>query len=237
MDTSIADLDPLPSQEGISRTINTILFLQLSDSKLYHARTRAFLATFGPVDEEIIVSILKRPDEVLKEAQEQADKTARSHETQRKTLRMVGMGLGAIAGGVLVGVTGGLAAPFVGASVATVFGWLGIGGTAAGLIASGLAGSSVLCGALFGAYGARTTARMVERHTQEVKDLAIVPVTQMDCDDRLAVRLCVSGWLSSPADIVEPWTIFDDTCDVLALSWVWASYSPIDASLNIFSGG
>lgn len=129
------------------------------------------------------------------------------------------MGLGAIAGGVLIGVTGGLAAPLVGAGVTTLLGWLGVGGTAVGLLASGLAGSSVVCGALFGAYGARSTANMVERHTREVRDLAIVPIRDIKGDETLGVRLCVSGWLASPEDVTAPWTVYGGD-DTYALQWV-----------------
>lgn len=99
-------------------------------------------------------------------------------------------------------------------------------GTAASLLASGLAGSGVVCGALFGAYGARSTASMVERHTKEISDLSIIPVRQFHNDESLAVRLCVSGWLTSQEDVWEPWTIFrgDDT---FALQWVSSYLDPI----------
>jgi hypothetical protein len=132
---------------------------------------------------------------------------------------MVGMGLGAIAGGVLVGVTGGLAAPLVGAGVTTILGWLGVGGTALGLFATGLASSSVVCGALFGVYGATSTAKMVETHTREIRDLDIVRVKKEEKEDTLAVRLCVTGWLSSPEDVTAPWIVFGGD-DTFALQWV-----------------
>jgi len=218
-DVSTGELSKLPPPQYITRILNTILFLHMTTSKQYSSRTRSFLSVFGPVDEQTIVSTLKNPDQAIKEAQKQTQETKESHAKKGKTLRMVGMGLGAIAGGVLVGVTGGLAAPLIGASVATVLGWLGVGGTAAGLLAGGLAGSSVVCGALFGAYGARSTASMVERHTREIQDLAIVPVRGIKDEETLALRLCVSGWLSSPEDVVAPWTVFGGD-DTFALQWV-----------------
>lgn len=135
---------------------------------------------------------------------------------------MIGMGLGAIAGGVLIGVTGGLAAPLIGAGVTTILGWVGLGGTAAGLFASGLAGSSIICGALFGAYGAQSVSGMVERHTREIRDLAVVPVGDHGENDTLAVRLCVSGWLEDNRDVVRPWEVLKDGGDTFALQWVSA---------------
>jgi hypothetical protein len=200
--------------------MNTILLLQITSSKEYSARTRAFLSSFGPLDEQAIVTTLKHPDDVLKEAQKRAEQSKKEHADKGKILRMVGLGLGAVAGGVLVGVTGGLAAPLVGGAVATIFGWIGIGGTAAGLIATGLASSSVVCGALFGAYGANYSASMVRRHTREVRDLDIVPVRQRErgAEETLAVRLCVSGWLKLEEDVTAPWTVFEGS-DTLALQW------------------
>lgn len=171
------------------------------------------------MDEQTIVLTLKDPDRAIQEAQRQTDEAKEDHAQRGKSWRIVGMGLGAVAGGVLVGVTGGLAAPLVGAGVTTILTWFGVGGTAAGLLASGLAGSSVVCGALFGAYGARSTAGMVERHTREIRDLEIIPVRAMKDDETLAVRLCVSGWLSSPEDVTAPWTVFGGD-DTFALQWV-----------------
>ncbi|KII88350.1 hypothetical protein PLICRDRAFT_41518 [Plicaturopsis crispa FD-325 SS-3] len=215
-ETSTARLPPLPSHADVSKILNTVLFLHVTTAKHYSARTRSFLSAFGTVDEGVIVSTLKHPEEAIKATEKHADKAKEEHADRGKTLRMVGLGLGAVAGGVLVGVTGGLAAPLVGAGVTTVLGWVGVGGTAAGLLASGLAGSSVVCGALFGAYGAKSTANMVARHTREIRDLAVVPVTKPV--DTLAVRLCVSGWLASPEDVTAPWTVFGGD-DTVALQW------------------
>jgi hypothetical protein len=109
------------------------------------------------------------------------------------------------------------AAPLIGTSFTTVLGWLGVGGSVAGLYASGLASSSVVCGALFGVYGAGITASIIEHYTREVKDLAVVPVHVQQ--DTLAVRLCVSGWLNTDEDVTSPWTIFDQSQDTFALRW------------------
>ncbi|KAF9265459.1 DUF726-domain-containing protein [Marasmius fiardii PR-910] len=215
-DTSTRDLPPLPPENELVRVINTVLFLHVTTSKQYSARTRCFLSSFGPLNEEAVVSALKNPERAIEQAQRQARETTEQHANRGKTLRMIGMGVGAIAGGVLVGVTGGLAAPFVGGAAATVLGWLGVGGTAAGLLASGLAGSSAVCGALFGIYGAKSTANMVQRHTREVRDLAFIPVSTQD--ETLALRLCVGGWLSEENEVTAPWTVFEGD-DTFALRW------------------
>ncbi|KAF4578846.1 hypothetical protein EYR40_000995 [Pleurotus pulmonarius] len=215
-DTSTANLGHMPPSSQTASVFNAILFLVVTTTQSYSSRTRSFLISLGPLDEGAVVRTLKHPDQALKEAQDHAQETTVAHAERGKTLRMVGIGVGAVAGGILVGVTGGLAAPLVGSGVATILGWAGVGGTAVGLFASGLAGSAVVCGALFGAYGARSTAEMVQRYTREVQDLKIVPVTPSK--DTLAVRLCVSGWLDDAADVTAPWTIFDGD-DTFALQW------------------
>ncbi|KAK7693545.1 hypothetical protein QCA50_003114 [Cerrena zonata] len=215
-DTSTVGLPPLPPQEQVSRLLQTILFLHLTTSTQYHAHTRTFLFSLASVNEDTIAETLKHPESAIEEA-ERKTRTARDDQaSQSLVLRRVGIGLGAVAGGVLIGVTGGLAAPLVGAGVTSVLGWLGVGGTAAGILASGLASSSIVCGALFGAYGSKKSAELVGRFTKEVEDLAILPVHTPS--DTLAVRLCVSGWLESPDDVVAPWTIFGGA-DTFALQW------------------
>lgn len=219
-DTSIGHLPPLPPVDQLSQTLNAILFLHITSSKHYSARTRAFLASFSPdcpPDEFAIAATLKDPDAAVKNAEEHVDSAKEQQAEKGKMLRRVGMGLGAVAGGVLVGVTGGLAAPIVGGAVTALFGALGVGGTAVGLLASGLASSGVVCGALFGAYGARTTANMVERHTREVRDLKVVQVREFK--ETLSLRLCVSGWLHDRDDVTAPWTVFEGD-DTYALQWV-----------------
>ncbi len=221
-DTSMVGLPPMPPLDTVNKIFTTILFLHITTSKQYSAYTRSFFAQFQPhidPDEETIVRTLKNPGRVISEAQSHAEETRSSHAEKGRIMRMVGVGVGAVAGGVLIGVTGGLAAPIVGAGAATVLGWLGVGGTAVGLLASGLAGSGIICGALFGAYGAKSTAEMVQRHTREVRDLAVVPVRVEQGKETLGVRLCVSGWLAEGDDVRTPWKIFEGD-DTYALQWV-----------------
>ncbi|KAI0336499.1 DUF726-domain-containing protein [Cubamyces sp. BRFM 1775] len=215
-DTSTAGLPALPAQEHLTRLLHTVLLLQVTSGKEYSSRTRAFLFSIGPVDEEVIAATLKNPRQAIEEAGKKTEAAREDHARKSKVLRMVGMGVGAVAGGVLIGVTGGLAAPAVGAAASTVLGFLGVGGTAVGMLATGLAGSSVVCGALFGAYGSKKTAEVVGEYTREVKDLAIRPVFQPR--ETMAVRLCVTGWLESPEDVTAPWTVFGGD-DTFALQW------------------
>ena len=230
-DTSTIGLPQLPEPPQLVPLLHTVVLLQVTVSKEYSSRTRAFLLSIAPIDEEILAETLKNPDQVLSDAEQKTNAVREDHARRSKIMRIVGVGAGAIVGGVLIGVTGGLAAPAVGAGVGTVLSWLGVGGTAAGVLATGLAGSSVVCGALFGAYGSTKTALVVRRLTREVRDLAIKPVRPPM--ETMAARLCVTGWLASPQDVTAPWTIFKGD-DTFALQWVrWIGIWRIFADLTL----
>lgn len=216
-DDSTHGLAPLPPIADLEKTINMVLFAHITSTKRYSSHTRAFLSTFCTPDEDNIVKTLRNPDDSMRDAEKRVKTEQERHAQRSSLMRKAGIGLGAVAGGVLVGVTGGLAAPLVGAGFSAIFGALGIGGSVVGLLATGLASSGVVCGALFGAYGARSTASMVERHTREIRDLAVKPVHEPR--ESLALRLCVSGWLSDANDVTAPWTVFEGD-DTFALQWV-----------------
>lgn len=162
-DSSLRDLPPLPDEAIVTRFLNTVLLLHITSTKHYSAHARAFLLAFssGTLDEAAATHTLKNPKEALKDAEKHAEDAKNKQAKSNKVWRAVGMGSAAVVGGVLVGVTGGLAAPLVGAGISTVFGILGVGGSAAGVLAAGLAGSSAVCGCLFGAYGAKSGYQMI----------------------------------------------------------------------------
>jgi hypothetical protein len=84
------------------------------------------------------------------------------------------IGLAAVGGAVLVGVTGGLAAPLLAVGIGTVMGGLGLGAIS-GLLGT-LAGSSVLVGSLFGAYGGKMTGNLMRQYAREVEDFEFIPI-------------------------------------------------------------
>lgn len=107
-------------------------------------------------------------------SQMDAEATAKKQASNDAVSRKWKVGLAAVGGAVLIGVTGGLAAPLLAAGIGTVMGGLGLGVVSTYLGA--LAGSSVLVGSLFGAYGAKMTGRLMEQYAKEVRDFEFVPV-------------------------------------------------------------
>ncbi|KAL8827626.1 MAG: hypothetical protein Q9170_006938 [Blastenia crenularia] len=105
---------------------------------------------------------------------EETKKKAEENQTSRKWK----VGLASVAGAALIGVTGGLAAPLVAAGVGSVMGGLGLGATAAAGYLGTVAGSTVIVGGLFGAYGGKMTGEMMDSYAKEVSDFAFLPVKE-----------------------------------------------------------
>lgn len=189
-DTAAASLEkfyppidtPLSSMEEKSKIliIHSCLLLMLS-LEHYIAPSRVLLL--------YLTSSLKLPLKVLTEDEEKMAKgllEAAKHmsgesETQKKaeenqSTRKWKVGLASVAGAALVGITGGLAAPLVAAGIGSVMGGLGLGATAAAGYLGSVAGSTVLVGGLFGAYGGRMTGQMMDNYAREVEDFAFLPV-------------------------------------------------------------
>ena len=108
------------------------------------------------------------------------DAEAKKKVDESKDSRKWKVGLASVAGAALIGVTGGLAAPLVAAGVGSVMGGLGLGATAAAGYLGSVAGSSLIVGGLFGAYGGRMTGQMMDNYAREVEDFAFLPVHRKD---------------------------------------------------------
>ena len=159
------------------------------------------------------------------------DEATKGRAEENKGSRRWKVGLASVAGAALVGVTGGLAAPLVAAGIGGVMGGLGLGATAAAGYLGTLAGSSVIVGGLFGAYGGRMTGQMVDRYAREVEDFAFLPVhgRRKGWDDpreaspedrRLRVMIGISGWLTEQDDVVRPWRVLGHgSAEIFALRY------------------
>ncbi|OOQ90246.1 DUF726 domain protein [Penicillium brasilianum] len=167
-------------------------------------------------------------DTVLALSQEPDSK---SEPKKKDNSRAWKVGIASVAGAALIGITGGLAAPLVAAGIGGIMGGLGLGATAAAGYLGALAGSSVLVGGLFGAYGGRMTGRMMDKYAREVEDFAFIPIrgaqkqkTENESeaaqqDHRLRVTIGVTGWVKEESDFVVPWRVLGADSEVFALRW------------------
>lgn len=184
IDTPLASLD----EKTKILIIHSMLLLLLS-LEHYVAPSRVLLL--------YLTSSLHLPLKVLTEDEEKIAKglleaakhmsgesEAKKKAEENKDSRKWKVGLASVAGAALIGVTGGLAAPLVAAGVGSVMGGLGLGATAAAGYLGSVAGSTVIVGGLFGAYGGRMTGQMMDNYAREVDDFAFLPVG----DDRKSIN-------------------------------------------------
>ncbi|KAK3713771.1 hypothetical protein LTR37_008257 [Vermiconidia calcicola] len=223
------------SLKGLSKDkkiliLHSVLLLLLS-LEHYHAQSRVLLLHLttslglslkylGHDESKIARGLLTAAENLS--AEDETKKKADENKTARKWK----VGLATAAGAALIGVTGGLAAPLLAAGVGSVMGGLGLGATAAAGYLGTLAGSSVLIGGLFGAYGGRMSGKMMDQYAREVEDFAFVPVRSVhkpqkgeDEYRRLRVGIGISGWLYNQNDVVGPWRVVGMELETFALRW------------------
>lgn len=123
-------------------------------------------------EEEVAIGLLEAAKHMSGEAE--AHKKAEDNQQSRKWK----VGLASVAGAAVIGISGGLAAPLVAAGIGSVMGGLGLGATAAAGYLGTVAGSSIIVGGLFGAYGGRMTGQMMDSYAREVEDFAFLPVRE-----------------------------------------------------------
>ncbi|MCJ1392477.1 hypothetical protein MMC18_005344 [Xylographa bjoerkii] len=230
---------PLASLEESHRILilHSMLLLLLS-LEHYIAPSRVLLL-YLTSSLHLPLSVLTNDEEkVARGLLEAAKELSGASETQKKATenqssRKWKVGLASVAGAAIIGVTGGLAAPLVAAGVGSVMGGLGLGATAAAGYLGTVAGSTVIVGGLFGAYGGRMTGQMMDNYAREVEDFAFLPVrgtrrrfegkaeeaASESKHRRLRVTIGISGWLTEKEEVVTPWRVVGKGAEVFALRY------------------
>ena len=207
-----------------------ILLLNLTSS------LKLSLKTFEEHEAKVAKGLLEAAKQLT------ADEETKKKAEQNKDTRKWRVGLATAAGAAIIGVTGGMAAPLVAAGVGSVMSGLGLGATAAAGYLGSVAGSTMLVGGLFGAYGGRMTGQMMDQYARDVEDFAFEPVhgtskttedekeapkQASDNDHKLRVTICISGWLTEKEEVVAPWKVLGTGAEVFALRW------ELEALLNL----
>jgi hypothetical protein len=223
--------------------LNSMLLLLLS-LEHYHAHSRTLLL--------YLTSSLGLPPSVLADDEGKvargllaaaetmrADEETKKRQEEGSDMRKWKVGLATVGGAVLIGVTGGLAAPLLAAGLGTVMGGLGLGATAGAAYLGTLAGSSVIVGGLFGAYGGRMTGKMMDQYAREIEDFAFLPIIayhkprKVDKEyRRLRVAIGISGWLTEKDDVLAPWMILGTGMEGFALRFELEALMNIGNSLT-----
>jgi hypothetical protein len=142
---------------------------------------------------------------------------------------------------------GGLPAPLISAGLSTVFGGLGLAPDKTAGLLGPMAESTVPVGMLFGLYGSRATAKMVETYVKDIQDFALMPLHGNNDkemtdpknlpaqDRRLRITIGVTGWLhpdSDKNDCVVPWKCLGSHNEVYALRWETEALSRMGGALE-----
>ena len=176
IDTPLASLD----KKTKILIIHSMLLLLLS-LEHYVAPSRVLLLYLTSSLQLPLTVLTEDEEKIAKGLLEAAKHMSGEAETKKKMeenkdSRKWKVGLASVAGAALIGVTGGLAAPLVAAGVGSVMGGIGLGATAAAGYLGSVAGSTIIVGGLFGAYGGRMTGQMMDNYAREVEDFAFLPV-------------------------------------------------------------
>ena len=120
-------------------------------------------------------------------------------EKKNSTWKWAATGAGFLAGGVLLGVTGGLAAPLIAPLLVTA-----TGGALSFLATSG---GAVLLGTLFGVTGGGLTAFRAKRRMEGIEEFEFVKIEEEDVPSipSLSATIVASGFLVKERDWIEPY--------------------------------
>lgn len=210
--------------------LSRVLLLHLTSS------LKLPLKTFEQDETTVAKGLLEAAKELT--ADEETKRKAEANSESRKWR----VGLATAAGAAVIGISGGMAAPLVSAGVGTIMGSLGLGATAAAGYLGSVAGSAVIVGGLFGAYGGRMTGQMMDHYAREVEDFEFLPVHSRnrtsekeeegaqqatDHNHKLRITICISGWLTEKDEVVSPWKVIGRGAEVFALKW------ELEALLNL----
>ncbi|KAF1940674.1 DUF726-domain-containing protein [Clathrospora elynae] len=234
-------------EEGKRALILHSLVLILLSLEHYSAHSRILLL-YLTTSLGLGRDILKKDEETVAQGlleaashQLNADAETKKAADASQTARKWKVGLAGVAGAALIGVTGGLAAPLLAAGVGSMMGGIGLGATAAAGYLGTLAGSTVLVGGLFGAYGAKMTGRAMDEYAREVEDFAFIPIHRSQDPEhqdnesrRLRVVIAASGWLREPDEVSKPWRYIGKGTEGFALRWELKALLKLGHSLETF---
>ncbi|KAA8894207.1 hypothetical protein FN846DRAFT_913159 [Sphaerosporella brunnea] len=204
-------------------TVLCDLFLVLIADSVYDSRARVLLERVGTMFDVSWLDICKferRVTDAL-EMQESADQNWSEQEhldARRKAARnkrFMMLGLATVGGGLVIGLSGGLLAPVIGAGLAAGFTTIGVAGTGGFLAGAGgtalIASSAAISGSVIG--GKAGFNRMKSVSTFEFKPLHNAK--------RVNLIITISGWMNGKIDDVRlPFSTVDPIMgDLFSLYW------------------
>lgn len=210
------------SNHELVSLISTVMLLIITETGGYQSRTRILLheISFGILGIDIsiiefrvieLLSLLPNQDSIVKmDSSLSPSYEKQGNDSKKKKILLTG--IGALAGGILSGLTAGLATPLIIPALSALIG----GGSA--LLAASSTTAIITSSALFGTAGAGLSAYKIQRRFGDLKDFQFHSLTSSplspllfdngDYRSHIGLHniLCISGWLRGPDDIVLPWS-------------------------------
>lgn len=221
-------------------TVLCDLLLVLIADTTYDARSRTLLERVGKAMEVSWLQISRFEKRVIDalEMQEAADKETwdeSEHMEKRRKMALkrkyMIMGLATVGGGLVIGLTGGLLGPAIGAGLAAGFTTIGVGGTSGFL--GGVGGTALI------ASGATLTGGTVglkasHRRTGAVQTFEYRPLHN---NKRLNLVVTVGGWMSGGLDDIRlPYSTVDPIMgDLYSVLWEPEMLRSMGDTINILA--
>ncbi|MCO5605213.1 hypothetical protein L7F22_059393 [Adiantum nelumboides] len=204
-------------------TVLCDLFLVLTADSVYDSRSRVLLEK---VAEHLglawmdVTKFEKRVTDAL-EIEEGVAGSLRGKKAVKKRAeaarrrRLVMMGLATVGGGLVIGLSAGLMAPFIGAGLGAALGTIGVGGTTGFL--GGVGGAAIIT-TTGTVGGAALGGRGMSRRTRSVKTFEFKPIHN---NKRVNCIVTVGGFMSGPQDDPRlPFSVVDSIMgDVFSVLW------------------
>lgn len=153
-------------------------------------------------------------------------KAKQRRKRNKKIKRYLMIGLAGIGGGAIVGLTGGLAAPFVAAGAGAL-----IGGASAAVLGS-TAGVAVI-GSLFGVAGAGLTSYKMKKRVGDIEEFTF---ETLSLGRNLHITIAISGWITDdePNAFLKPWENLRNTREQYCIRYESAYLSALGRALDYF---
>lgn len=222
----------------VAWTIICDLFLVLLDEASYDARSRTLLMRFAEVLNIQNLEICEFERRITDSLDmEQSTENQEWNETEhmknrrrkRKRKKMCYVGLAMVGGSLILGLSGGLLAPVIGAGIAAGLSTIGIGGATGFLTGAG--GTAVVAVAST-AIGGNIGAKGMGRRMGSVRTFEFRPLHN---NRRVNLMISVSGWMIGNEDDVRlPYSTVDPVeGDLYALHWEPEMLKSIGQTINI----
>ncbi|KAJ3155133.1 hypothetical protein HDU89_007323 [Geranomyces variabilis] len=227
---------PSTTDAAVTLILSNMMFSSLQASVVdhkqlvYDSRLRVLLlklaeAMCGPGGKEddkkralMVQEVEHNVAHLLWEESQSANSTSgpveRSEKEKDKWKRWTTIGLGTVGAGVAVGLTGGLAAPFIGVGLGSLLSGIGLGAQVGLLATLGTTTGAALVGTVFGLTGGGLSAYKFNRRLGALSMFEFRPLTPLPAvtsksatTQTLHLVIPISGWLESEQDIVDPWSV------------------------------